>query len=44
MVLGVNRSGIYYKPKVNNTKQSIKNHITKVFEKIPIYGEKKVHQ
>jgi putative transposase len=27
-----------------NTKQSIKNHITKVFEKIPIYGEKKVHQ
>ncbi len=43
-LLGVNRSGIYYKPKVNNTKQSIKNHITKVFEKIPIYGEKKVHQ
>ncbi|CAC9543679.1 Transposase, IS3/IS911 family [uncultured Gammaproteobacteria bacterium] len=43
-LLSVNRSGIYYKPKVNNTKQSIKNHITKVFEKIPIYGEKKVHQ
>lgn len=40
-LLGINRSGIYYKPKVNNTKQSIKNHITKVFEKIPTYGEKK---
>jgi hypothetical protein len=28
----------------NNTKQAIKNHITQVFEQIPIYGEKKVHQ
>jgi hypothetical protein len=24
------------------TKQAIKNHITQVFEQIPIYGEKKV--
>ncbi len=35
---------MYYKPRVNHTKQTIKNHITKVFEQIPIYGEKKVHQ
>ncbi len=43
-LLGINRSGLYYKPSINNTKQAMKNHITKVFEKIPIYGEKKVHQ
>jgi putative transposase len=52
-LLGINRSGLYYsvqyplegcKPRVNHAKQIIKNHITKVFEQIPIYGEKKVHQ
>ena len=43
-LLGVNRSGLYYKPRTNNTKQAIKNHITQVFEQIPIYGERKVHQ
>jgi hypothetical protein len=43
-LLGVNRSGLYDKPRTNNTKQAIKNHITQVFEQIPIYGEKKVHQ
>ena len=43
-LLGVNRSGIYYKPRINNAKQVIKHHIIKVFEKIPIYGEKKVQQ
>ena len=43
-LLGINRSGLYYKPRVNRAKQAIKNHITKVFEQIPIYGEKKVHQ
>jgi hypothetical protein len=37
-------SGLYYKPRTNNTKQAIKNHGTQVFEQIPIYGEKKVHQ
>ncbi|CAC9459913.1 hypothetical protein BSPLISOX_1162 [uncultured Gammaproteobacteria bacterium] len=42
-LLGVNSSGLYYKPSVNRTKQTIKNHITKVFEQVPIYGEKKVH-
>jgi putative transposase len=35
---------LYYKPRANHAKQTIKNHITKVFEQIPIYGEKKVHQ
>ena len=52
-LLGINRSGLYYsvqyplegcKPRVNYAKQIIKNHITKVFEQIPIYGEKKVYQ
>jgi putative transposase len=43
-LLGINRSGLYYKPRVNRAKQAIKNHITKVFEQIPIYGEKKVHE
>ena len=35
---------MYYKPRVNRAKQIIKNKITKVFEQIPIYGEKKVHK
>ena len=43
-LLGINRSGLYYQPRVNYAKQTIKNHITKVFEQIPIYGEKKVHK
>lgn len=43
-LLGINRSGLYYKPRVNHAKQIIKNHITKVFEQIPIYGERKVHK
>jgi hypothetical protein len=30
--------------RTNNTKQAIKNHSTQVFEQIPIYGERKVHQ
>jgi hypothetical protein len=42
--LRFNRSGLYDKPKINNTKQAIKNHITQVFEQKPTYGEKKVHQ
>jgi len=43
-LLGINRSGLYYQLRVNHAKQIIKNHITKVFEQIPIYGEKKVHK
>jgi len=35
---------LYYKPRANHAKQTIKSHITKVFEQIPIYGEKKVHK
>ena len=43
-LLDISRSGLYYKPRINHAKQTIKNHITKVFEQIPIYGENKVHQ
>ena len=43
-LLGINRSGLYYQPRINHAKQTIKNHITRVFEQMPIYGEKKVHQ
>ena len=35
---------MYYKPSVNYARQAIKNHITRVFKEIPVYGEKKVHQ
>ena len=35
---------MYYKSRVNHAKQTIKGHIIKVFEQIPIYGEKKIHQ
>ncbi|VVH67179.1 hypothetical protein BSPLISOX_3310 [uncultured Gammaproteobacteria bacterium] len=35
---------MYDKPRTNNTKQAIKNHSTQVFEQIPTYSEKKVHQ
>jgi putative transposase len=35
---------LYYKPRVNYAKQTIKNHITRVFKEIPVYSEKKVHQ
>jgi len=41
-LLGINRSGLYYKLRVNHAKQTIKSHIAKVFEQIPIYGERKV--
>ena len=43
-LLGITRSGLYYKLRKNNTKQDIQNHLTQVFAQIPIYGEKKVHQ
>uniref|UniRef100_UPI0034DF816C IS3 family transposase n=1 Tax=Candidatus Thiodubiliella endoseptemdiera TaxID=2738886 RepID=UPI0034DF816C len=43
-LLSINRSGLYYTPRTNVRKDKIKSHITKVFEQIPIYGEKKVHQ
>ena len=43
-ILGISRSHFYYQPIVNARKVAIKTHIQKVFEEIPIYGEKKVHQ
>ncbi|WP_028866647.1 hypothetical protein [Psychromonas hadalis] len=43
-LLNLNRSTFYYTAKVNNKKRDIKMEISKVFEKTPIYGAKKVHQ
>ena len=43
-LLSLNRSSFYYTPKVNKKKNDIKMEISKIFEKIPIYGAKKVHQ
>jgi len=40
----LNRSNFYYTEKVNEKKNNIKLEISKVFEKTPIYGAKKVHQ
>ena len=43
-LLGISRSAFYYKPVVNEKKIAIKKQIEKIYEEIPIYGEKKVHQ
>ena len=43
-LLGISRSAFYYTPVVNEKKIAIKKQIEKIFEEIPIYGEKKVHQ
>jgi putative transposase len=43
-LLGISRSHFYYDPIVNRQKEEIKQHIQKIFEDMPIYGEKKVHQ
>ena len=43
-LLGIGRSAFYYTPVVNEKKIAIKKQIEKIFEEIPIYGEKKVHQ
>jgi putative transposase len=43
-LLGIDRTYFYYKPKVNQRKIAVKNHIKKVFTSLPIYGERKVHQ
>jgi len=42
--LKISRSHFYYTPVVNEKKDEIKEHIKKVYEEVPIYGEKKVHQ
>ena len=44
VLLKISRSPFYYKPVKNEKKENIKKQIEKVFEEIPIYGEKKVHQ
>ncbi len=43
-LLNISRSHFYYKPVENQKKKEIKEHIKKVYEEIPIYGEKKVHR
>jgi putative transposase len=43
-LLEICRSAFYYTPVKNEKKISIKKQIEKIFEEIPIYGEKKVHQ
>ncbi len=43
-LLGISRSAFYYTPVVNEKKIAIKKQIEKIYEEIPIYGEKKVHQ
>jgi putative transposase len=43
-LLGISRGHFYTTPVVNKKKIAIKKQIEKIFETIPIYGEKKVHQ
>ena len=43
-LLSISRSHLYRKPVVNEKKIAIKKQIERIFEEIPIYGEKKVHQ
>lgn len=43
-LLNLSRSTFYYTAKDNVKKEYIKSQISEVFEKIPIYGAKKVHQ
>ena len=40
-LLDLNRSSFYYRKKVNDKKQKVKDEIAKVFDEIPIYGAKK---
>jgi len=43
-LLQIDRSTLYYEPIINQTKSSIKNHIQKIYEEIPIYGYLKAHR
>jgi putative transposase len=43
-LLNISRGHFYYQPIENKIKAEIKSHIADVFNKIPIYGERKVHQ
>jgi len=42
-LLNLNRSSLYYEPSINESKIALKQEIQSIFEKIPIYGTKKVH-
>ena len=44
ILLGISRSTFYYEPVVNEKRIAIKKEIEKIYEEIPIYGERKVHQ
>ena len=44
LLLGLNRSRLYYQKKGNTKQVHIKERITAIFEGIPIYGAAKVHQ
>jgi len=43
-LIELNRSNLFYAPKVNTIKQSIKNEISKIFTDIPCYGYIKVQK
>lgn len=43
-IMGLNRSSLYYKAKVNKKKDDILKEIESIYEEIPIYGYAKVHQ
>jgi len=43
-LLSINRSSLYYTLRTKVRQNSIKNHIVKVFEQIPIYDEAKAQQ
>jgi putative transposase len=43
-LLGINRSGFYYKRAAGAKQAFIKERITQIFEDVPIYGAAKVHQ
>ena len=42
-LLNLNRSSLYYHSSINESKIAIKREIESIFEKVPIYGAKKVH-
>jgi putative transposase len=43
-LLNLNPSSLYYKPVISKYKVSLKEHINKIYEEIPIYGAIKVYK
>ena len=43
-LLDIGRGFFYHKPVINKKKNRVKSRISNIFDEIPIYGEKKVHQ